>query len=76
MFPTKIFDIKIFVLKVTKKTLLQKLKIEIFASKVMSWLLTVKNQRESLICYQETHILLEVPSTDYSLSMGNFQGIF
>ena len=36
-----------------------------------------KNHRESLICYQEIHILLEVhvPSTDYSLSMGNFRGI-
>ena len=32
--------------------------------------------RESFSCYQETHILLEVPSTDYSLSMGNFRGIF
>ena len=32
--------------------------------------------RESLICYQETHILLEVTSTDYSLSMGKFRGIF
>ena len=29
-----------------------------------------------IIYYQETHILLEVPSTDYFLSMGNFLGIF
>ena len=35
-----------------------------------------KTHKESLIYYQETHILLEVPSTDYSLSMGNFRGIF
>ena len=35
-----------------------------------------QNHRESLICYKETHILLEVPSTDYSLSMGSFRGIF
>ena len=34
-----------------------------------------KTHRESLISYQETHILLEVPSTDYSLSMGKFRGI-
>ena len=37
---------------------------------------TVKNHAENLFFYQETHILLEVPSTDYSLSMGNFRGIF
>ena len=28
------------------------------------------------MCYQEMHMLLEVPSTDYLLSMGNFRGIF
>ena len=32
--------------------------------------------QQSLICYQEMYILLEVLSTDYSLSMGNFRGIF
>ena len=43
----------------------------------MSGIPTVKkSHRESFICYQQTHILLEVPSTDYSLSMGNFRGIF
>ena len=42
----------------------------------MSGLPAVKNHRESLICYQETHILLQVISTDYSLSMWNFRGIF
>ena len=43
----------------------------------MSGLPTVKkNQRERRMCYQETHILLEVPSIDYSLSLGNFRGIF
>ena len=61
VFPTKIFEIEIFHFKIHKKTLLftQKLKIDIFESKVMS-----KNQRKGLICYQETHILLDVPSTD------------
>ena len=33
------------------------------------------NQKESLIYYQEMHILLEVLSTVYSLSVGNFRGI-
>ena len=43
----------------------------------MSGLPTVKkNHRESLICYQETHILLEVPSTDFSLSMGELSRHF
>ena len=36
----------------------------------------MKKIRESLICYQVTHVLLDVPSTDYSLSVGNFRGIF
>ena len=88
VFPTNIFEIKKFILKFAKKkqtkktkkkqtnktktTLLftQKLKIYIFASKVMSGLPTVI---EKALCYQETHILLEVASTDYSLSMGNFE---
>ena len=43
----------------------------------MSGLPTVKKIIEkAYFCYQETHILLEVPSTDYSLSMGIFRGIF
>ena len=43
MFPTNIFDIKIFILKFAKTLCFAlKLKIDIFASKVMSGLPTVK----------------------------------
>ena len=79
VFPTKFFEIKIFILKFAKTT-------TIFYPKFKNWHFGVKsdvwapncekNHRESLICYQGTHILLEVPSADYSLSMGNFRGIF
>ena len=67
-----------FHFKIRKKTLL-------FTPELKNWHFCVKsdvwapncekNHRESLICYQETHVLLEVPSTDYSLSTGNFRGI-
>ena len=65
-----------FHFKIRKKSLFftQKLKIDIFASKVMSGLPVVtKNHRESLTCYQETYFLLEI---NYSLSVENFRGIF
>ena len=42
----------------------------------MTGLSTEINHREGLICYQETHILLEVPPADHSLSMGNCRGVF
>ena len=72
VFPTKKFYIKIFILKFAKNTNFTK-KLTFSRQKFCSQLW--KLHRQSLICYQETHILLEVSSTDYLLSMGNFRGI-
>ena len=48
VFPTKNFDIKIYILKFAKTLFIAlKLKIDIFASKVMSGLPTVKTTERS-----------------------------
>ena len=56
----------------------QKLKIDIFTSKVMSVPQLLKSQRESLISLikKETYIFVEVPSIDYSLYMVSFRDNF
>ena len=77
VFPIKNFEIKIFISKFAKDTFYPKIKNLHFCIKSDVWAPKCeKTHRESLICYQETHILLEIPSTDYSLFMGNFRGIF
>ena len=70
--PTKFFEIKIFILKFAKTLH--------FTQKIENWHFWVKsdvwaperekNHRESRVFYQETHILLAVPTTDYLLSVG------
>ena len=69
---------KFFILKFAKNTpFYPKIKNWHFRVKSDIWGLDCeKNHRESRICYQEMHILLDVPSTDYSLSLGNVLGIF
>ena len=55
VFPTKKFEIKIFILKFAKNTTFYtKIKNLYFCVKSDGW--APKTHRESLICYQEMHI--------------------
>ena len=78
VFPTNKKKIKIFILKFAKNTT--------FYPKIKNWHFRVKSDvwapnyceniiEKTLFVIKKRTIMLEVPSTDYSLSMGNFRGI-
>ena len=78
VFSTKKIEIKIFILKFAKNTTFYpKIKNLHFRVKSDVWAPKCEKLIEkALFVIKKTHILLEVTSTDYSLSMGNFRGIF
>ena len=78
VFLKKNFEIKIFVLKFTKNTTCYpKIKNGHFRVKKDVWASNCEHTREkALFVIMKRTFLLEAPSTDHSLSMGKFRGIF